>query len=107
MIPIGTIAAILVEFAPPGWLAFGATYASADYPELANLLPDSVKTGSNFTLPDQEDLVLVGATNWVNTGTSDHRLEDNTSNPVVVNAGVAVPPQAGALTVNYYIYAGQ
>lgn len=46
---------------PPGWLILdGATYATADYPELSALLPGYLITGPNFTLPDVENAFPFG-----------------------------------------------
>ncbi len=46
---------------PTGWLLLdGATYASADYPELSALLPDHLISGVNFTLPDVEEAFPFG-----------------------------------------------
>jgi microcystin-dependent protein len=57
---IGQVAQF-VMVAPSGWLEFdGSTYASADYPELANVIPAGWISGANFTLPDLGDTFLVG-----------------------------------------------
>lgn len=41
---------------PDGWLLLdGSTHAEVDYPELFAVLDDSLKNGSNFTLPDTEN----------------------------------------------------
>lgn len=46
---------------PPGWLLLdGSTYANADYPELAALIPDHLISGANFTLPDVENAFPFG-----------------------------------------------
>ena len=38
---------------PDGWLLLdGSTHAQTDYPELAAVIDDSLKSGPNFTLPD-------------------------------------------------------
>lgn len=40
---------------PAGWLLLdGSTYALADYPELADILPAHLISSTNFTLPDVE-----------------------------------------------------
>lgn len=40
---------------PTGWLLLdGSTYALADYPELADVLPSHLISSPNFTLPDVE-----------------------------------------------------
>lgn len=46
---------------PVGWLALdGATHDKDDYPELYAALPASMKTGSDFTLPDMTDAFAFG-----------------------------------------------
>ncbi len=46
---------------PPGWLLLdGSTYASADYPELSDLLPAHLISGSDFILPDVENAFPFG-----------------------------------------------
>jgi microcystin-dependent protein len=46
---------------PPGWLALdGATHEKDDYPELHEILPSSLKTGTDFTLPDIADAFMFG-----------------------------------------------
>lgn len=46
---------------PSGWLALdGATHDEADYPELHAVLPASMKTGSDFTLPDMTEAIAFG-----------------------------------------------
>lgn len=46
---------------PAGWLLLdGSVYASADYPELAALLPAHLIGGANFTLPDVTDSFSFG-----------------------------------------------
>lgn len=51
-----------VSDAPPGWLEFdGSTYDGDDYPELFDKLPSGWITGSDFTLPDLQDVFLAGS----------------------------------------------
>ena len=57
---IGVVSTFLVT-PPPGWLLLdGATYLSADYPELSDLLPAHLISGSDFILPDVEDAFPFG-----------------------------------------------
>jgi microcystin-dependent protein len=47
---------------PDGWLDLdGETYAKADYPELALVIPAGWISGANFTLPDMQDVFVSGA----------------------------------------------
>jgi hypothetical protein len=49
---IGSISSWLIA-PPPGWLLLaGTTHDKVDYPELWEVLPDALKSGSDFTLPD-------------------------------------------------------
>lgn len=62
---IGSVAPWIVN-PPPGWLLLdGSTYANADYPELSDLLPSHLISGSNFTLPDVEDAFAFGVVDEV------------------------------------------
>lgn len=46
---------------PDGWLLLdGSTHAEDDYPELFAVLDDSLKSGSDFTLPDISDTFPFG-----------------------------------------------
>lgn len=46
---------------PIGWLLLdGSTYATADYPELSDLLPAHLISGANFILPDVENAFPFG-----------------------------------------------
>lgn len=46
---------------PSGWLLLdGSTHAEDDYPELFAVLDDSLKSGSDFTLPDTSDAFAFG-----------------------------------------------
>lgn len=57
---IGQVA-FFVSVAPSGWLELdGQTYAQADYPELFAKVPAAWISGSDFTLPDAEDVFLAG-----------------------------------------------
>lgn len=57
---IGTVFSWLIN-PPSGWLLLdGSTYASADYPELSDLLPAHLISGSNFILPDVENAFPFG-----------------------------------------------
>ena len=50
-----------VSSAPTGWLELdGSTYALVDYPELGDKIPAAWIAGANFTLPDVDDIFLVG-----------------------------------------------
>lgn len=50
-----------VSAAPTGWLEFdGTEYAQATYPELFDKLPAAWIDGTDFTLPDLEDVFLSG-----------------------------------------------
>ena len=58
---IGQVA-YFVSSAPSGWLELdGSAYAQVDYPELFAKLPAGWISGSNFTLPDVQDMFLPGA----------------------------------------------
>jgi hypothetical protein len=57
---IGSISPWIIN-PPVGWLLLdGSTYASADYPELSDLLPAHLISGANFTLPDVENAFPFG-----------------------------------------------
>lgn len=57
---IGSVTPWLIN-PPAGWLLLdGATYATADYPELSALLPGHLLSGANFTLPDVENAFPFG-----------------------------------------------
>lgn len=54
---------------PSGWLALdGSTYAQVDYPELAAVLPDGLKSGGNFTLPDCAETFPYGVADSAGSG---------------------------------------
>lgn len=57
---IGSVAPWIIN-PPSGWLLLdGSTHASADYPELSDLLPSHLISGSNFILPDVENAFPFG-----------------------------------------------
>lgn len=57
---IGSVAPWIIN-PPVGWLLLdGSTYATADYPELSDLLPAHLISGANFTLPDVENAFPYG-----------------------------------------------
>lgn len=59
---IGLVSQFIASI-PPGWLQLdGATYSENDYPLLYARLPDQLKNGANFTLPDLTDVFPIGAT---------------------------------------------
>lgn len=64
---------------PSGWLPLdGTTYNNSDYPELAGILDAQFVSGTQFTLPDIQDLFLLSA-GQINDlgetgGESDHIL---------------------------------
>lgn len=50
-----------VSTAPAGWLELdGSVHVGADYPELFDKVPVAWVSGSNFTLPDVEEIFLAG-----------------------------------------------
>ncbi len=54
---------------PGGWLLLdGSTHAEDDYPELFAVLDDSLKSGSDFTLPDASDAFPFGVQAKANAG---------------------------------------
>lgn len=60
MVLIGMVNQFLASV-PAGWLALdGSTHHKNDYPELFDVLPASMKTGGNFTLPDMTDAFAFG-----------------------------------------------
>lgn len=67
---IGMVTPFIVAL-PVGWLQMdGSTYLKVDYPELWELLPAGLKTGTNFTLPNLDDAFLAGAPNVAGIGVS-------------------------------------
>lgn len=91
---------------PAGWLLLdGTTYASADYPELAAVLPTHLISGSNFTLPDVTDAfpygvqaeangsTVAGSNNLTLTvGQLPSHTHDYIPSPIGVSPGGAGPP---------------
>jgi hypothetical protein len=70
---IGTVQ-LWLTIPPDGWLVLdGTTYAIADYPELADVLPTALISGSNFTLPDA-------------SGAFPYHVSDGADSGVVVGA---------------------
>ena len=66
---------------PDGWLPLdGDTHAEDDYPELFAVLPSSMKSGSNFTLPDMTDSFSMGTNTPAEIGDTGG---ENTSNLTV------------------------
>lgn len=57
---VGEIRPFLLQFPPEGWLEFGESYPTVDYPELANALPAALISGNNIVLPDMTGTVLAG-----------------------------------------------
>lgn len=75
---IGQIS-FFVSVAPSGWLELdGTTYAQADYPELFAKVPAAWVSGTDFTLPDVDDVFLggvgAGGTIGATGGSSNHVL---------------------------------
>lgn len=67
---------------PDGWLELdGTTYAEADYPELYAAVPAGWKSGTNFTLPDAQDVFINGVgssgTLAATGGSASHTLAAN------------------------------
>jgi hypothetical protein len=57
---IGSVSSWLIS-PPPGWLLLdGTTHDKVDYPELWEVLPEGLKSGSDFTLPDMADQFQAG-----------------------------------------------
>lgn len=54
---------------PAGWLALdGSTHDKVDYPELWEVLPAAMKTGSDFTVPDATDAFLMATNTAIEVG---------------------------------------
>jgi hypothetical protein len=65
---IGTVHSWL-STPPNGWLLLdGSTHARDDYPELFEVLDDSLKDGSDFTLPDVADAFPFGVQDTADAG---------------------------------------
>lgn len=96
---------------PSGWLLLdGSTYATADYPELASLLPAHLISGSNFTLPDVEnafpfgvldegDFAVVAGSNVLNLIVAQLPAHNHTYTPPTLTIDAETPvvpvPTAG------------
>ena len=66
---IGSVQMFLTTSLPGGWLLMdGATYNKADYPELYALLPSSITTPTQFTLPDMDETFPMGETTPASAG---------------------------------------
>lgn len=89
---------------PLGWLILdGSTYASADYPELSDLLPAHLISGSNFILPDaaeafpfavsaQADGSTVSGSNVLNLTVGQLPAHTHTYIPPTVGLPAGPPP---------------
>lgn len=107
---IGTVFPWIVN-PPVGWLLLdGSTYASADYPELAALLPAHLIDGSDFTLPDvenafpfgvldEDDGTVVAGSNVINLTVGQLPSHNHTYTPPVLTIDAETPvvpiPTAG------------
>lgn len=104
---VGMVSPFVCE-PPAGWLALdGSTYALADYPFLAAVIPAAWVSGSDFTLPDCQDVFLVGENTVSSLGGSEgsnnltlalgqlpphtHNYTVPTSSPVPAEPGPPVP----------------
>ena len=91
---------------PAGWLLLdGTTYANADYPELAALLPSHLISGANFTLPnvegafpfgvlDEADSSVLAGSNLLSLSVGQLPAHTHTEIPPIVgvDVGGAGPP---------------
>lgn len=58
---IGAVQMFLTATVPSGWLQLdGSTHAKVDYPELYDLLPSTITSPTNFTLPDMDEVFPMG-----------------------------------------------
>jgi hypothetical protein len=82
---------------PLGWLLLdGSTYASADYPELAGLLPDHLVSGANFTLPDVENAFPFGVLDEdEGTAVSGSNVLNLTVGQLPAHTHTEIPPLVG------------
>lgn len=90
---------------PAGWLLLdGSTYAVADYPELAALLPAHLISGSDFTLPDstgafpfgvvdEDNGLSVAGSNVLNLTVAQLPAHTHTYTPPTLSIPVGPPPQ--------------
>lgn len=99
---IGQIA-FFVSVPPSGWLELdGTTHAQADYPELFAKVPSAWVSGTDFTLPDVDDVFLngvgAGGTIGATGGSSSHVLTvaEMPSHSHLYTMPVAAPDTVGA-----------
>ena len=93
---IGAIFTWLIN-PPSGWLLLdGATYATADYPELAALLPTHLIDGTNFTLPDVEGAFPFGVLDETDSSVvTGSNLLTLTIGQLPAHTHTEIPPIAG------------
>lgn len=107
---IGSVAPWLIN-PPPGWLLLdGSTYASADYPELSDLLPAHLISGDDFILPDvesafpfgvldEDDASIVDGSNVLNLSIAQLPAHTHSYTPPVLTIDAETPsvpiPTAG------------
>lgn len=66
---IGSVQMFLATSLPVGWLQLdGTTYDKVDYPELYDLLPSSLVTPTQFTLPDMDEVFPMGEASGASVG---------------------------------------
>lgn len=100
---VGSVFTFIVN-PPGGWLLLdGSTYASADYPELSDLLPAHLISGDNFTLPDvtaafsygvqdQDDGTAIEGDNVLNLTVGQLPAHTHTYTPPTLTIPVGPPP---------------
>jgi hypothetical protein len=93
---IGSVSSWLIS-PPPGWLLLdGTTHDKIDYPELWAVLPDGLKTGSDFTLPDMASTFMAGTAAVENIGDSAGLNEYNlTVGQLPPHTHTELPPIVG------------
>ena len=95
---IGSVQMFLTTSLPSGWLLMdGTTYNKADYPELYALLPTSLTTPTQFTLPDMDDVFPIGETTSGVGGTGGSNTHVLTEAEMPSHTHLYTPP---ALTIN-------